>query len=93
MRLLLALRWKLDSNTNEENRVDIHSIGIEGSTEEDIVVVVVGNDLLESSSTVGLELLDIGLRSTLLLELLVDTANVGCKSGVLVNRDFPKEKK
>lgn len=57
---------------------DVHGTAIHGGTHEDIVVVVVGKDLLDSGGSTGLELLDGLFGGTVLLELVVDGLDVGC---------------
>lgn len=54
-----------------------HSITVHGGAHEDIVVVVVGDNLLHGGGGVGLELLDGFLAGTGLLELLEELLEVG----------------
>ena len=50
-------------------KANVHSITVHGLAHEDIVVVVVGEDLLDTGGGVGLELIDGLLGGTLLGEL------------------------
>lgn len=57
---------------------DMHAVGVHGLVHEDVVVVVVGKDLLDGGGSGTLEFLDGLLRGTLFLELVVDALDVGC---------------
>jgi hypothetical protein len=56
----------------------VHTIGVHRLVHEDIVVVVVGKDLLDGGSGAGLEFLDSFVGGTFFLELGVDAFDVGC---------------
>lgn len=82
-----------DTILTEVNQ-DMHGIAIHRLAHQDVVVVVVGQDLLDGSGGLGLELLDRLLGGTLLLELVVDTLDVGCTRQLSANCDISgKEEK
>lgn len=55
---------------------NVHGIAVSGGTHENIVVVVVSHELLDSSGSTRLELLDLIGGSVLLLELVEDLLHV-----------------
>lgn len=57
---------------------NMHAIGVHGLVHKDIVVVVVGKDLLDSCGSAGLEFLDFLFGGTFFLEFIVDGFDVGC---------------
>jgi hypothetical protein len=58
----------------------VHTVGVHGLVHEDIVVVVVGENLLDGGSGAGLEFLDFFLGSAFFLEFVVDGFDVGCST-------------
>jgi hypothetical protein len=56
---------------------NVHGVAVHGLTHEHVVVVVVAEDLLDGSGGTALEGLDGLFAGALLLELVVDTLNVG----------------
>lgn len=56
---------------------NVHGITVSGGTHENIVVVIVTHELLDSSGSTLLELLDRLGGSVLLLELVEDLLHVG----------------
>jgi hypothetical protein len=56
---------------------NVHSVTVHGLTHENIVVVVVSEDLLDSSGSASLERLDSLFGGFPLLKLVVDTLDVG----------------
>jgi hypothetical protein len=56
---------------------DVHGVAVHGLAHQHVVVVVVGEDLLDGGGGAGLECLDGLLAGALFLELVVDTLNVG----------------
>lgn len=65
-----------DTVLTEVNQ-DVHSTAVHRGAHQDIVVVVVGKDLLHGTGSTALELLDGLLGGTVLLELVVDLLDVG----------------
>lgn len=57
---------------------DVHAVGVHRLVHEDIVVVVVGEDLLDGSGSATLEFLDGFFGGTVFLELVVDALDIGC---------------
>lgn len=55
---------------------DVHGVAVHGRAHQHVVVVVVGEDLLDGIGGTGLELLDGLLAGTLLLELVVEVLDV-----------------
>lgn len=55
----------------------VHTVGVHGLVHENIVVVVVGKDLLDGGSGAGLEFLDCVFGSAIFLEFVVDGFDVG----------------
>lgn len=60
-------------------KINVHSIAVHGLTHQDIVVVVVGKDLLDGSGSTGLELIDGLLGGTSLGQSGKDLLHVGCR--------------
>lgn len=56
---------------------NIHGITVHGLAHQDIVVVIVGKDLLHGGGGTGLELANALLGDTVLLHLLHDLLEVG----------------
>lgn len=56
---------------------DVHGVAVHGRAHQHVVVIVVGEDLLDGGGGAGLELLDGLLAGTLLLELVVEVLDVG----------------
>lgn len=56
---------------------NIHSITVHGVAHQDIVVVIVGKDLLDGSGSTLLESIDLRFGNTLLLELGENLLHVG----------------
>lgn len=57
---------------------NVHAVGVHGLVHENVVVIVVGKDLLDSGGCAGLEFLDFLVGSTLFLEFVIDGFDVGC---------------
>lgn len=55
--------------TSTSGRLDLHSIRVHLRTSVELVVLEVSADLLEESSSLRLEILDLRIRSTSLLQL------------------------
>lgn len=62
---------------------DDHAIGVHGLAGEELVVLEVADDLLSVARGLGLEVLDGGLVSALLLEAILDCLHVACISLVV----------
>lgn len=71
---------------------NVHTIGVHGLVHEDIVVVVVGKDLLDGSGGAGLEFLDLLVGGTFFLEFIVYGFDVGCKKKS-ANKDLEEVRK
>lgn len=57
---------------------NVHTVGVHGLVHEDVVVVVVGKDLLDGGGSAGLEFLDFLVGGAFFLEFVVDGFDVGC---------------